>query len=145
MRQRTGDVSCFGLSHDCLLYDHENRQLSFARLVTPEMAQVDLLATSIRTAKCPSAMHRYSQLCSLVLFGYMKKEYEPTSDQESTQKSFLLFLLFIEKLFYYNFMSKYYFVLVHLALETLPFVVVKLQINLNRMIVPLLAFVSTLR
>lgn len=59
--------------------------------------------------------------------------------------TFLLFLLFIKKLFYYNFMSKYYFVLVHLALETLPFVVVKLQINLNRMIVPLLAFVSTLR
>lgn len=62
----------------------QRSQLSFAHLVTPEMALADLLISSIRTAKCLSAMHQCSQLCSPVLFRNTKKEYEPSRDREST-------------------------------------------------------------
>lgn len=62
----------------------QKSQLSFAHLVTPEMALADLLVSSVRTAKCLSTVHQYSQLCSLVLFRNMKKDDEPSRDQEST-------------------------------------------------------------
>jgi len=58
------------------------RELSFAHLVTPAMALADLLVSSIRIAKCLTAVHQHSQLYSLILFRNMKKEYEPSRDRE---------------------------------------------------------------